>query len=244
MNTNTSDSQPLEEPGTAWSIVKRLLLGGSSALVQAAILFISAGRLDWAMAWAFLAVYAAYAVAVVVFVEPGLIAERAKIKADTKTWDMVFLVFSKLSLGLVTPLVAGLDMRFGWTPQIPLALRLVALIIVALGYGLSAWAVISNRFFSDIIRIQTDRGHTVVPDGPYQYVRHPRYAGMILFISRRRSYSTRCGYSSLGGLRCCSSSSARCLRTEPCWRDSTATRSMPSGCAIACCRECGKKESP
>ena len=182
MNTSTSDSQPREESGTAWSIVKRLLLGGSSALVQAAILFISAGRLDWAMAWAFLAVYAAYAVAVVAFVEPGLMAERAKIKADAKTWDMVFLVFSKLSLGLVMPLVAGLDMRFGWTPQIPLAPRLVALIIVALGYGLSAWAVISNRFFSDIIRIQTDRGHTVVSDGPYQYVRHPGYAGMILFI--------------------------------------------------------------
>lgn len=181
MSANTSDSQPREEPGAAWGIVKRLLLAGSSTLVQAAILFISAGHLDWVMAWAFLGAYAANGMAITVFADPGLIAERAKIKPDAKTWDMIILGLSKLCIGLVMPLVAGLDMRFGWTQQMPLAVQLIGLVFVALGYGLSSWAVISNRFFSDVIRIQIDRGHTVVSDGPYQYVRHPGYVGLILF---------------------------------------------------------------
>jgi protein-S-isoprenylcysteine O-methyltransferase Ste14 len=46
---------------------------------------------------------------------------------------------------------------------------------------LSSWAVVSNKFFSDVIRIQTDRGHTVISDGPYRFMRHPGYVGMILY---------------------------------------------------------------
>jgi len=95
---------------------------------------------------------------------------------------MAILGVSKLSLGLIIALVAGLDMRLGWTSRVPLAAQLVALVFVALGYGLSSWATISNKFFSDVIRIQKDRGHTVVSDGPYQYVRHPGYVGMVLFL--------------------------------------------------------------
>ncbi len=39
----------------------------------------------------------------------------------------------------------------------------------------------SNTFFSQVIRIQSDRGHTVATNGPYRHVRHPAYVGMILF---------------------------------------------------------------
>jgi protein-S-isoprenylcysteine O-methyltransferase Ste14 len=182
MTTHTANDQPREEPGTAWSPVKRLLLASASVLIQATVLFISAGRLDWAMAWAYLVAYGATGMAITVFSDPGLIAERARIKEDAKSWDMMILTLSKLSIGLAMPLVAGLDMRLGWTQQMPLAVQLVALVFVALGYGLSSWATIVNKFFSDIIRIQADRGHTVVSHGPYQYVRHPGYIGMILFL--------------------------------------------------------------
>jgi protein-S-isoprenylcysteine O-methyltransferase Ste14 len=37
-----------------------------------------------------------------------------------------------------------------------------------------------NRFFSGTVRIQTERGHHVVTDGPYRFVRHPGYAGALL----------------------------------------------------------------
>jgi protein-S-isoprenylcysteine O-methyltransferase Ste14 len=40
-------------------------------------------------------------------------------------------------------------------------------------------AMLSNRFFSAVVRIQRDRGHRVVDRGPYAHVRHPGYAGMM-----------------------------------------------------------------
>lgn len=68
-------------------------------------------------------------------------------------------------------------MRFGWSPDLTVASRLVALVVWVLGDVFSKWAAVSNRFYSRIVRIQKDRGHTVVTDGPYRYVRHPGYAG-------------------------------------------------------------------
>ncbi len=40
--------------------------------------------------------------------------------------------------------------------------------------------MITNAWFSTVVRIQTERGHTVCEDGPYRYVRHPGYVGFIL----------------------------------------------------------------
>jgi len=178
----TSNGQPRNKSGTPWGIVKRLLLACVSTLVQAAVLFVSADRLDWALGWTFVGVYGIGALIIAAFMAPELISERARIKTDARTWDTMLMGSSKL-LNLVMPLVAGLDMRFGWTQQTyrPTAVHVVSLVFVALGYWLSSWAVISNKFFSDVIRIQMDRGHTVVSNGPYQYLRHPGYIGLILY---------------------------------------------------------------
>jgi protein-S-isoprenylcysteine O-methyltransferase Ste14 len=111
---------------------------------------------------------------------PDLIAERGQIKADAKGWDKVLATLAGLVGPLVTLLVAGLDKRFGWSSQIALAAQLAALVFTALGYGLLIWAMASNRFFSSVVRIQRERGHTVVSGGPYRYVRHPGYVGMII----------------------------------------------------------------
>ena len=87
------------------------------------------------------------------------------------------LLFFLILVGpLAWMIVAGLDERFGWSPQIPLALQLVALVIMVLGYVVGIWAMAVNRYFSAVVRIQKDRGHTVVSDGPYRFVRHPAYA--------------------------------------------------------------------
>jgi protein-S-isoprenylcysteine O-methyltransferase Ste14 len=81
-------------------------------------------------------------------------------------------------------IVAGLDFGRGWTSsvwQVPLALQIAALILAALGYALGVWAMTANAYFSKIIRIQDDRGQTVATGGPYRYVRHPGYAGTVVF---------------------------------------------------------------
>jgi protein-S-isoprenylcysteine O-methyltransferase Ste14 len=149
-----------------------------------AILFLSAGRLDWVMGWALVGVYVSWDIIVALLLmprSPGLIAERAGIQEGSKTWDIVLVSLAASLLPMVTWVVAGLDVRFGWTVQISLALQLAALAIVVLGFALVTWAMASNAFFSAIVRIQKDRGHTVATGGPYQYVRHPGYVGAIMF---------------------------------------------------------------
>ena len=78
------------------------------------------------------------------------------------------------------PLIAGLDARFNWSPAFGLPVKLVSLTVILAGYVLASWALIENRYFSGVVRIQTDRGHRVVSSGPYSYIRHPGYAGALL----------------------------------------------------------------
>lgn len=144
---------------------------------------IISGRWGWWEAWAYVLVSA------VGFVlsrwlaarrHPDLIAERARFmqQDDAKPWDR--LLAPLVALGSVVILVvAGLDARLGWSPPFDLSVRLAGLAGVIAGYVLGSYALMENRFFSGMVRIQRDRGHRVVSGGPYRWVRHPGYAGAI-----------------------------------------------------------------
>jgi len=147
-------------------------------------LFWSAGRIDWWAGWAALAVMGVWIAAtaiVVLRLNPALLAERLGPRQGAKSWDVAIVS----SLGLVTLvryIVAGLDQRYGWTGGLPVAAQLAALAVCAAGYDLLfVWAITSNAFFSQVVRIQPERGQTVVTGGPYRYVRHPAYIGAILY---------------------------------------------------------------
>ena len=158
-------------------------------LILAALLFLPAGRdhLDWGMAWALLGVYSAGLLVTFLLLElrdPDLARERAKIQGGTKGWDKKLIGLFNALAYLVMPPLAGVDRRLGWSPPVSPAIEWLALIAFLLGMGLFDWAMLSNRFFSGTVRIQADRGHTVVVDGPYRVVRHPGYVGMIvMFVS-------------------------------------------------------------
>src|SRR5262249_37171945 len=62
-------------------------------------------------------------------------------------------------------------------------LQVICLFVVAAGYALALLAMRANRFFSSVIRIQTDRGQHVVTTGPYAFVRHPGYTAGLLIIA-------------------------------------------------------------
>jgi protein-S-isoprenylcysteine O-methyltransferase Ste14 len=146
-------------------------------------LFWSAGRIDWWPAWAAIAVWLAWFTATDILIlrfSPELMAERLAPPKGAKTWDKAILSILRLTQ-LVRYILAGLDQRYGWTGGFPLAAQIVALTACVLSYALLAWAMASNTFFSQVVRIQSDRGHAVATDGPYRYVRHPAYVGMILF---------------------------------------------------------------
>lgn len=85
-----------------------------------------------------------------------------------------------VSLSFPPVIVAGLDHHFGWSTLFHLWLNILGFVLIALGYSFVAWALVENRFFTSMVRIQTDRGHEVCDSGPYRIVRHPGYAGNIL----------------------------------------------------------------
>lgn len=183
MSADMSTGQPNGKPNVTAGVLKRLLQVSTIILVQAAILFASSGRVDWMMAWVYVSVYVSNVVInalVILPKSPELIAERAQVAENTKSWDRVLILLAGFS-GLATLLMAGLDARFGWSPKLSLATELAGLGFLVFGCSLFSWAMASNKFFSGVVRIQKERGHAVVTTGPYQYVRHPGYVGYITF---------------------------------------------------------------
>ena len=149
----------------------------------AVALFWSAGRIDWWPAWAVIVVWLAWFTAMDILIlrfNPGLMAERLAPPEGAKTWDKAILSILRL-MQLVRYILAGLDQRYGWTGGFPFTAQIAAITGCVLSSGLFSWAMASNIFFSQIVRIQADHGHAVATNGPYRYMRHPGYVGMILF---------------------------------------------------------------
>ncbi|HNT53381.1 MAG TPA: isoprenylcysteine carboxylmethyltransferase family protein [Anaerolineaceae bacterium] len=146
-------------------------------------LFWSAGRLNWWPAWAALGIMTAWiaaTAAVILHHNPALLAERLGPRRGAKRWDIA--IMSLLGLTQLTRyILAGLDVRYGWSTGSALPAQFIALGVGGLGYALVVWATAVNAFFSQIMRIQTERGQIVVNCGPYHWVRHPAYLGAILF---------------------------------------------------------------
>jgi protein-S-isoprenylcysteine O-methyltransferase Ste14 len=182
MQTNPSIYQPNEISDIRGLILKWLIQIVRFTLIMAASLFISSGRLDWAMAWVYIGVFVAGQVVtgfILIPNNPELAAERAQFKGK-RDLDRVLSGLVALFGPAGIWIVAGFDMRFGWSLQIPLVLHIAALAIVVLGTLLTIWAIASNKFFYGTLRIERDRGHAVAAGGPYRYVRHPGYVGGIL----------------------------------------------------------------
>ena len=154
-------------------------------LLVPAFLFIAAGTVNWLMAWVYAALLLTSALgsrAIVLARNPDTLRERARFTSaeGIKPWDRLLVPIVGLYGPMATMVVAGLDHRWEWSPVVPLPGQIVAALLVAAGYGLAVWAMIANRYFSAVARIQSDRDQQVVTSGPYRFVRHPSYAGAIL----------------------------------------------------------------
>ena len=112
---------------------------------------------------------------------PDLITERAQFMKHENVfnWDKILAPIVVLGGGLI-PLVVGLDELLNWSPAFSILIKIIALAIILTGYIWGSYALIQNRFFSGMVRIQSDRGHKVITNGPYRWMRHPGYAGAIL----------------------------------------------------------------
>jgi len=168
--------------GIGWKMVVRFLI---FVILLPFVLFIAAGRLDWTMAWIYIGIHIAFTLIsrlIVLRTSPETLVERGRaMQADDVDAGVRFMV---VIVGLLGPLaiwtIAGLDDRFGWSPDLSILTQGIALLGVVLGYGLGTWAMVTNAYFSSVARIQDDRDQAVITGGPYRIVRHPAYAGGVV----------------------------------------------------------------
>lgn len=148
-------------------------------VLYAAALFGTAGRLDIVEFWCWIAVLTAAGVISLLVIDPDLIRERMRPGGKQPPlgyWFVSLLFFAHLA-------AAGLDRgRLHWSDSVPPWLRILALAAFAVSWVPFVWAMQINRFFSPVVRIQTERGHRLVSDGPYGFVRHPGYAAALLAV--------------------------------------------------------------
>ena len=152
-------------------VIQNLLIGG--------ILFLGSGRLKWGWAWLYLGFSVLQILVNFILmwrISPELIVERAEGSERTKPWDRTIAPISAL-LWFAVFLVAALDERWTWS-TVPLWVNLLGIVLLIIGAFLTSWAMLTNAYFSSGIRVQDDRGHMVVTEGPYRFVRHPGYLGM------------------------------------------------------------------
>ncbi len=168
--------------GIGWKMVVRFLI---YVVLLPFVLFIAAGRLDWTMAWVYIGIHIAFTIIsrlIVYRLNPDTLVERGRSMQaeDTAVGDRLMVVIVGLFGPLAIWTIAGLDDRFGWSPDLSFLTQAIALFFVVVGYALGTWAMAANAFFSAVVRIQEDRDHRVVTSGPYRIVRHPAYAGGVL----------------------------------------------------------------
>jgi protein-S-isoprenylcysteine O-methyltransferase Ste14 len=178
MSSSSKEDRPL------WrQVVVHLFQTIAMFLIIGGVLFVSAGRLDWWEAWAFLIVYFIIALVTamcMLLTNPELVQERDRPGQNVKSWDNLLVGFNLL-LTLAMFAVIGVDAgRYGWS-EMPLAMRIVGVLGFIPAFGLPLWASKVNAYLSSRVRIQQERGHEVVTSGPYRFARHPMYAGMIFY---------------------------------------------------------------
>lgn len=177
----------MREPSaeTRRGIARRVVQVLGFNVVTGAILFGAAGTLSWVRAWIHIGLFTALFLAnaaVVLPRNPELAARRSRRQAGTKAFDKVFIALYLPSV-LALPLVAGLDaVRFAWAP-LPFWTVVPGALLLIVGMIPIGWSMITNPHLEPTVRIQDDRGHTVVNTGPYRYVRHPFYVGVIVMYA-------------------------------------------------------------
>jgi protein-S-isoprenylcysteine O-methyltransferase Ste14 len=166
-------------------IAKLLLQNTIFVVALGALLFASAGTLDWPAAWVFLITSAIIGPACGLWLaktDPALLAERMRptFQADQPAADKKFMLTFVL-VTLIWLIAIGLDRR-AQASDVPLVLQALGLVMYLLSTAFIMWVFRENSFAAPVVKVQAERHHRVISSGPYAFVRHPMYSGIMLFF--------------------------------------------------------------
>jgi protein-S-isoprenylcysteine O-methyltransferase Ste14 len=153
------------------------------------ILFALAGDWRWIEGWLFSVIFLLMCFSTLLylyFYDPALLKERfgSPIQQGQKPWDKVLLSVFFVDF-LVWFAIMPLDAkRFGWSPVFPLWLRAIGTVLLTISIVMVFEALRENTFAAPVVKMQKERGQTVISNGMYGVVRHPMYAGaLLLFVA-------------------------------------------------------------
>jgi protein-S-isoprenylcysteine O-methyltransferase Ste14 len=153
--------------------------------VFALALFIPAGTLAWLAGWVFLLLFFSFSLFIFSWLyrhNPGLLQERMRLgTSDQQVWDKALFPLIQAYL-LVWLVFMSLDAaHFHWS-VLPTWLQIIGAIILLCSFCLLFLTFRENSYLSPVVRIQDERGQTVISTGPYHYVRHPMYSAILIFV--------------------------------------------------------------
>lgn len=150
---------------------------------MAFIFFLSAGTLHFRNGWILYGLFFVISVVsnLILFRKnPELMSNRINLnKEGIKKWDKILMPVAIITGFHLQAVVMGLDIRFSWTP-IDIENLPAGITLYLVSFVIGSWAMIVNRHFEPNVRIQKERDHQVITDGPYKYIRHPGYTGFML----------------------------------------------------------------
>jgi len=160
---------------------RRLVQVFGMVVVYALILFVPAGTLRWWNAWVYLGLFVGAVLTAGLYVarkHPEIVNERGRPSEKTEPFDKVFAALT-VPLGLGAFVVAGLDHRFDWS-TVPMWMQIAGFVGLLPSVFMPYWVMAANAYAATTVRVEVDRGHHVITDGPYGYVRHPMYIAVII----------------------------------------------------------------
>jgi protein-S-isoprenylcysteine O-methyltransferase Ste14 len=113
---------------------------------------------------------------------PGMLRERMRLgTSDQQGWDRMLFPLLQVLLFMWLILMSLDAARFHWS-RVPIWLHVVGGVVLSCSFYPLFLTFQENSYLSPVVRIQEERGQSVISTGPYRYVRHPMYSGIIIFI--------------------------------------------------------------
>lgn len=148
---------------------------------QGVAVFAAAGTLRYAQGWVYWWLQAVSMTATNLYLirkHPALMERRLAVEEVGETEPVQRRVIMLLRVVMLAMLVAaGLDHRYGWT-AVPTAVFVAGCVLFCAGAAVVFRVFTANAYTSSVIEVAAEQ--TVVVTGPYRFVRHPMYAGVLL----------------------------------------------------------------